>query len=168
MKAEFLNPFVYAGMKVLSAEAGLQKWVPSKPYLIQTDSTRQAVNVALGVVGAVQGLVIYGMDLSVAKGILKAMAGAPIPMSDPMAKSALGELGNLITGLAVGILGETGYPCRISPPVIIRGTSVRILAKSIPMVLIPITTELGEVKIHLALSEVDQTANFQTAMAGGM
>lgn len=168
MKAEFINPFVYAGMRVLSAEAGLHKWVPDKPYLIRADSTRLAVNVVVGVVGTVQGLVVYAMDLSVAKGILKAMAGTPIPMSDPMAKSALGELGNLITGLASRILEENGYPCRISPPAIIRGTAVRMLAKSTPMVLVPITTELGDIKIHLALSEVDQTADPQNTTAGGM
>lgn len=155
MKAEFLNPFVYAAMKVLSSEAGLKKWAPDKPYLLRVDSTRHAVNVVVGVVGVVQGLVIYGMDLAVAKGLVSAMAGAPLSMSDPMAESAIGELGNLITGLASGLLEENGHPCRISPPAIVRGTAVRIAAISIPVVAVPITTELGEIRIYLGLGEVD-------------
>jgi len=167
MKAEFLNPFVYAGMKVLSAEAGLKKWMPDKPYLTRVDSTRHPVSVVVGVVGAVQGLVLYGMDLSVAKGIVKAMAGAPLSMSDSMAESALGELGNLITGLASGLLEETGYPCRISPPAIVQGSGVRILRMSIPVVAVPIATELGEIKILLGLSEVSQAADHQATQAGG-
>ncbi|HWI51782.1 MAG TPA: chemotaxis protein CheX [Symbiobacteriaceae bacterium] len=156
MKVEFLNPFVYAGMKVLRAEAGLKRWAPDKPYLLRLDSTRYAVNVVVGVVGVVQGLVIYGMDLSVAKGLVTAMAGAPLKISDPMALSAIGELGNLITGLASGLLEESGYPCRISPPAIVRGTAVRITEMSIPVVAVPIRTELGEMKIYLGLNECSE------------
>jgi chemotaxis protein CheX len=155
MKAEFLNPFVFAAMKVLSSEAGLKKWAPDKPYLLRVDATRHAVNVVVGVVGVVQGLVIYGMDLAVAKGLVSAMAGTPLSISDPMAESAIGELANLMTGLASGLMEENGYPCRISPPAIVRGTAVRITAISIPVVAVPITTELGEIRIYLGLSEVD-------------
>lgn len=153
MKAEFLNPFVYAGMKVLAVEAGLSRWAPEKPYLTRVDSTLQAVNVVVGVGGSVQGLVVYGLDLSTAKGILRHMVGADIPVADPMADSALGELGNLITGLASGVLEEAGYPCRISPPAIVKGTAVRLTIFSIPMVAVPIVTDLGLVRIFLGLSE---------------
>lgn len=153
MKAEFLNPFVYAGMKVLSAEVGLKKWIPSKPELTRVDATRQPVNVVVGVVGSVQGLVVYGMDLAVAKGIVRAMAGHDIALNDPMAESAIGELGNLITGLASGLLEESGYPCRISPPAIVRGTGVRILRISVPMVTVPVATEFGEIRTYLGLTE---------------
>jgi hypothetical protein len=37
----------------------------------------------------------------------------------------------------------------------VRGTAVRITAISIPVVAVPITTELGEIRIYLGLSEVD-------------
>ncbi|HYG58613.1 MAG TPA: chemotaxis protein CheX [Symbiobacteriaceae bacterium] len=154
MKAEFLNPFVYAGMKVLSAEAGLKKWVPDKPYLVRLDATRQPVSVVVGVVGSVTGLVIFGMSLAVAKGLVRAMAGSTLSIKDPLAESAIGEVGNLITGLASGLLEENGYPCRISPPALVVGTAVRITAVTVPMVAVPITTELGEIKIFLGLNEL--------------
>jgi chemotaxis protein CheX len=155
MKAEFLNPFVYAGMKVLGEEAGLKKWVPDKPILIRVDGTRNAVNVVVGVVGRVQGIVMYGFSLSFAKGVIRTIAGADIPIVDPMATSALGELGNQITGLAAGILGESGYPCGISPPSIVKGTAIRFTLVSLPMVVVPIATELGQLHIHLTLKEMD-------------
>lgn len=154
MKAEFLNPFVYAGMKVLATEAGLRKWVPDKPFLVRADGTRHAVNVVVGVVGAAQGIVMYGFPLPMAKSIIKLMAGAEIPMTDPMATSALGELGNLMTGLASGILEESGYPCRISPPAIVKGTAVRFALGAIPMVVVPIKTEMGQMQILLSLNEM--------------
>lgn len=158
MKAEFLNPFVYAGFRVFASEAGLKKLVPGKPSLIRGDSTLHAVNVVIGVSGSIQGLVIYGMELAMAKGIIKAMAGVAIPITDPMAESALGELGNVMTGVAAVTLETSGFPCRISPPSIVKGTGVRITGFSIPMVAVPISTEMGDIKIYLALNEVPKAA----------
>jgi len=155
MKAEFLNPFVYAGLKVLASETGLKSIVSDKPQMRKAVATLHAVNVLMGVVGSVQGIVIYGMELSVAKGIIKAMTGTEIPITDPMAESALGELANLITGLASGTLEGSGYPCRISPPRIVRGTGIRIATSVMNMLTVPISTDLGEIKIYLALHEVN-------------
>lgn len=155
MKAEFLNPFVYAGLKVLDSEAGLKSVVSDKPQLRKAISTLHAVNVVIGVVGSVQGIVIYGMELALAKGIIRAMTGSEIPISDPMAESALGELANLITGYASGMLESSGFPCRISPPRIVRGTGIRFATSVIDMLTVPITTELGEIKIYLALHEIE-------------
>ena len=155
MKAEFMNPFVFAGMKVLVTEGGVSRWELDKPHLVQVDMTRHAVNVVMGVTGTVQGIVVYGLDLAVAKRIVKHMAGQEIPLSDPVAQSALGELGNLITGQASGVLEESGYPCRVSPPAIVRGTAVRLTVVSIPMVAVPIRTDAGDIMIHLALSEIE-------------
>lgn len=158
MKVEFLNPFVYAGMSMLSSEAGLKTMSPGKPDLVRGHHTLSAVNVVIRVSGSVAGLVCYGMDLSVAKGIIRAMAGHEIPITDPMAESALGELGNIITGLAATSLEQAGYPCRISPPAIVKGTGVRLTPMSVAMLALPITTELGELRIFLSLTE--------TALAG--
>lgn len=154
MKAEFLNPFVYAGLKVLAAEAGLKSVVSDKPQMRKAISTLHAVNVVIGVMGSVQGIVIYGMELAMAKGIIRAMTGSDYPITDPMAESALGELGNLITGYAAGTLESAGWPSRISPPRIVRGTGVRFAPTVINMLTVPIITEIGQIKIYLALREV--------------
>lgn len=157
MKVEFLNPFVYAGLRVLAGEVGLGRSIPGKPRLVWADSTLHAVNVVVGVVGSVQGLAIYGMELEIAKGIIQAMVGEALSISDPMAVSALGELANVITGLASGSLSDAGYPCRISPPAIVQGTGRLIMQHSVPMVMVPISTELGDIKLYLALNEASES-----------
>lgn len=154
MKVEFLNPFVYAGLKVLASEAGLKSVVSDKPQMRKAIATLHAVNVVIGVVGSVQGIVIYGMELAMAKGIVRAMTGQDFPITDPMAESALGELANLITGYASGSLEQAGWPSRISPPRIVRGTGVRFANAVINMLTVPIITELGQITIYLALREV--------------
>ncbi|MGE5672565.1 MAG: chemotaxis protein CheX [Mycobacterium leprae] len=163
VKAEFMNPFVYGILRVLASEAGLAKSVPTKPSLVWADRTYHAVNVVIGVVGAVQGIVVYSMDLASAKGIIKRMVGTEIPMTDPMAISALQELGNLITGVASGSLEGAGYPCRVSPPAMVLGTGRPITKASVPMVVVPISTELGDIKIYLSLSQVDRQAKASMA-----
>lgn len=158
MKAEFLNPFIYAGFRVFASEAGIKRLVPGKPYLIRADATLHPVNVVVGVSGSVQGLVIYGMDLAMAKSIIQAMAGSAIPITDPMAESALGELANVITGVAAGSLENGGYPCRISPPAIVKGTGIKFYQSTIPMVVVPISTEIGDTRIYLNLNAVGPVA----------
>lgn len=166
MKAEFLNPFVYAGLRVLMTEAGVTHWSLDKPFLSRIDATRHPASVVIGVAGAVQGLVIYGMDAGVAKRIVRAMAGTAIPLTDPLAKSALGELGNMVTGLASRILEECGYPCRISPPAIVRGTATRLTCASIPMISVPLVTDIGVVHILLGLAEVEKGRGNITSTGG--
>ncbi|MFB5085143.1 chemotaxis protein CheX [Symbiobacterium thermophilum] len=150
MKVEFLNPFVYAGLKVLASEAGLKSVVSDKPQMRKAIATLHAVNVVIGVMGSVQGLVVYGMELHMAKGIIRAMTGQDFPITDPMAESALGELANLVTGYASGTLEQAGWPSRISPPRIVRGTGVRFANSAINMLTVPIITELGQITIYLA------------------
>ena len=153
MKVEFLNPFVYAWMRVLASEAGVRRQIPGKPDLIKSDATLHAVNVVVGVEGSIDGLVIYGLDLSMAKAITRALGDTELPITDPMADSILSELGNVITGQAAILLEEAGYPCRISTPVILKGTGIRLTTRSIPMVSVPIATDVGDVTMYLSLNE---------------
>ena len=166
MKAEFMNPFVFAGMRVMMGEAGIGRCVLDKPILLRVDNTRHAVNVVMGVAGSVQGLVVYGMDLAVAKRAVEVMTGSSIPVSDPLAESALGELGNLITSLASGVLEENGYPCRISPPALVRGTAVRLTSVSVPMVTVPFNTNYGTMAILLSLQEAATAPGASSAQKG--
>ncbi|OTA41286.1 MAG: hypothetical protein A6D92_08135 [Symbiobacterium thermophilum] len=98
------------------------------------------------------------MELHMAKGIIRAMTGQDFPITDPMAESALGELANLVTGYASGTLEQAGWPSRISPPRIVRGTGVRFANSAINMLTVPIITELGQITIYLALREVHPAA----------
>ena len=88
--------------------------------------TSQQCNVVCGVTGQVQGQVIYGMSLTTADKIASTMLGQPIKTFDALAASAIGELGNMISGNAMQHLSEAGWICDITPPTIMRGTNVKI------------------------------------------
>ena len=44
-------------------------------------------------------------------GIFSAMMGEPVTELDDLGRSAIGELGNMITGQAAIMLEEAGYTC---------------------------------------------------------
>lgn len=150
MKVEYINPFIEAAFSVMEMVLGNR---PLKGDLAMQPATftSQQCNIVCGVTGQVQGQVIYGMSMMVADKIASTMLGQPIKVFDQLAASAIAELGNMISGHAMSKLSEAGYVCDITPPTIIRGTNVKISTLSIPAIVIPMTTEQGEVSITVGI-----------------
>jgi chemotaxis protein CheX len=150
MKVEYINPFVDAAFSVMETVLGNR---PLKGSLAMQPATftSQQCNIVCGVTGQVQGQVIYGMSLASADRIASTMLGQPIKVFDQLAASAIAELGNMISGHAMAKLSEAGYVCDITPPTIIRGTNVQISTLSIPAIVIPMTTEQGQVSITVGI-----------------
>jgi len=150
MKAEYINPFVQASFFVLEQVVGQR---PEKGEMAAQPNTfvSEQCNVVCGVAGQVQGQVIYGMSLGTADKIASAMLGQPIKSFDALAASAIGELGNMITGNAMQYLSEAGWICDITPPTIVRGTHVKISTVSIPAIVIPLIFDLGTISLTIGL-----------------
>lgn len=151
VKAELIGPFVNAAVKVLQIETHSpvtrgQLALESGP-VVSDD-----VSVRIGMVGAVQGLVLYNMDTSTAQGIVGAMMGEPVAELDAMAQSGISELANVITGMASGELELAGYTANITPPNLVLGRGVPLDA-AMQRLVVPLTTACGTVQIHLALRE---------------
>lgn len=156
MKAEFINPFVDAGMNVLESlissrpEAG-QLAVRSATF------TTQQVSIVIGVTGAVEGQVVYGMSLVTATKIAAAMSSMPAMTFDDMSASAIAELGNMISGHATTLLSDAGCESQITPPTLVRGTDVAV-STSTPALVVPLYTHFGKMEINVALEERAETA----------
>lgn len=152
IKAEFVNPFVSAAYQVLQTETGTEI-TKGKVTVQDSPLVSDEVTVLIGVVGKVQGLVLYGMSDATARGLVSVMTGEPVPVFDAMAESAVAELGNVITGLASGELEQAGYPCKIAPPSVVVGKGTSISTLSIQRLVIPLETSQGEILLHVALRE---------------
>lgn len=150
MKAEYINPFVQASFSVLEMVLGEK---PNKGELAAQPAifTSQQCNVVCGVTGQVQGQVIYGMSLTTADKIASHMLGQPIKSFDALAASAIGELGNMISGNAMLHLSEAGWICDITPPTIMRGTNIKISTISIPSIVLPLTLAQGQLTVTIGL-----------------
>jgi chemotaxis protein CheX len=156
MKVEFINPFVVASFSVLESLLGD---TPTKGALAMhpTVFTSQQCNIMMGVAGKVEGQVLYGMALSTALGIASKMIGQPVRTFDELANSAVAELGNMITGNAMTLLAQAGFPCDITPPAIIRGRNLKLSTLNIPALVVPICISQGTIELTVSLRERPKT-----------
>ncbi len=149
-KATLVNPFLESAygfiQDVLNTEVNR-----GQLRLEQSKTTSGEINVAIGVTGDAEGIVIYCMSERTAKGVAAEMIGAPVPVFDSLAESAIGEMGNIITGQAATGLEAQGYKCRLSPPTLITGKGVMISTLDIERLVIPLELLLGRIEILVAL-----------------
>lgn len=153
MKVEYINPFVESAASVLEEIAQLTS-ERGNLRLKNTDEPFRDVCAILGMVGDVQGQVIYGFSQPTAKSIVsRMMMGAEVIEFDEMARSALGELGNIITGKASIQLESFGFHVEISPPTLVMAENVRISSLKIPMIVVPLESEVGSIEIYVGIEE---------------
>ena len=155
MKAEFINPFIMATTEVLNQEMGRTVRIDKGALaLMSSYYTGNDLTVMIGVTGACQGVVMYGMGERTAKNIVSGMLRQPVPVMDEMVESAIAEMGNVITGIASRELEKAGYPCTLAPPTLISGRGVMISTINIKRLQIPLNTEFGSIDVSVALREV--------------
>jgi len=79
------------------------------------------------------------------------MMGMSLPGFDDVARSAIGELGNMITGNASAIFEKQGILMNISPPTIVTGKEVSVSSSEGPILVVPLETEAGVVELNVCL-----------------
>ena len=116
MKAEYVNPFISATSNVVKqvmqvdvkrGQLGLKKvLIPRFDLIIRLDVT-----------GDLSGSVVYSMSGDSAKNFASLMMmGMPVVDFDELAKSAINELANMITGNAISLLSSYNFSVDITPP----------------------------------------------------
>ncbi|MCH7970425.1 MAG: chemotaxis protein CheX [Chloroflexi bacterium] len=152
MRQEFVNPFLGPAQMVWQKEFGVPLEV-ADAKAVSYQYTTDDITAIIGISGKLQGNVLYGFSDSVSSEVVRRMIGEDVDAHDPMALSALGEIANVITGNAATELAANGYPCSISPPVIIepRGST---LTSTVPrQILVTFKSELGILTARIGLTE---------------
>lgn len=153
MKIEFVNPFLNSAASVLEEIANLKTKRGTLRIKHENESFRD-VCATLGIIGTLRGQVVYGFDeLTAKKLVSKMMMGAEVNEFDEMTMSALGELSNIITGKASMALESAGYAIDITPPALIIAKNLRISSIKIPMIIIPLESDIGIIDIYVGLEE---------------
>jgi len=150
MKVEYINPFLQGALSVLETVLGERPTKGDMAVQVSTLVNGQC-SVVCGVTGAIQGQVIYAMSFETADKIASTMLGAPIAEFDSLAASAIGELGNMITGSAMQAFSTNGWICDITPPTIVRGSDLNISTLNIPAILVTLNTNQGDLILTIGL-----------------
>lgn len=152
MNVKFMSPFVEAASEVLTAEVNVAT-TRGVLALQKSALTSNDVTVLISLVGQVQGVVLYGLSTATALALVSRMMGQDFSAFDGLAQSGIAELGNVITGRATIKLSESGFVSNISPPTLIHGKGITISTLDFARIVVPLTSELGEIVVHLALRE---------------
>ncbi|HBD96109.1 MAG: chemotaxis protein CheX [Spirochaetes bacterium GWF1_31_7] len=152
MRVEYINPFVESSVNVLKEVLGLQ--VRRENVSLKSKALPVLdIAVIVGLVGQVEGRVIFDLDRKTALNIASKMNDETLTEFDDLAKATITELGNMITGRAVTKLSELGYKFDVTPPAIFTGNNMEISDVNIEALIVPIETELGRVEVNVALRE---------------
>jgi chemotaxis protein CheX len=144
--SELILPFVNSARTVLSTMAGIETTV-AKPFLRNDTVLKHDVSGIIGFTGGVEGSVVIGLDLPVAKSIVKAFAGMELDADSPDFSDAVGELANMIAGSAKRHLNAVAG---ISVPTVVIGighSTARL--RDVPCVVIPCSTPNGDFSVEV-------------------
>ncbi len=152
MRVEYINPFVESSVSVIKEV--LQVEVKREQISLKSKAMPVLeIAVIIGLVGQVEGRVLFDMDKKTALKIVSKMNNEEITEFDELAKATITELGNLITGRAVTKLSEMGYKFDVTPPAIFTGNNMEISDVEIEALIVPIETPIGRIEINVALRE---------------
>ncbi len=153
MNVEHINPFVISADNIIEQVSQL-KSERGKLSLRPRIFPSPEVSVMLGVTGQLKGQVIYGMSEKTALAVAqRMMMGMELPNFDEVARSAICELGNMITGNAASIMEKQNIVTNISPPAIITGKEVSVSSSEGPILVVPLMLEVGTLEINVFLSD---------------
>ncbi|HOV15685.1 MAG TPA: chemotaxis protein CheX [Spirochaetota bacterium] len=152
MRVEYINPFVESSVSVMREILGIE--VKREQISLKSKAVPILdIAVIIGLVGQVEGRVLFDMKLETALKIISKMNEEEITKFDELAKATITELGNMITGRAVTKLSEMGYRFDVTPPAIFMGKDMEISDVEIEALIVPIETSLGRIEINVALRE---------------
>jgi len=156
MNVKFLNPFVIAAHDILSLE--MRETIERGELRLENGSyVTDDATVIISLVGAVDGTVFYSMSKESAIRFASALMGERFDVMDELVQSGIAELGNVITGQASMRLADAGYESNISTPSLIIGKGASISTLEYPRLVVPLTTSIGSLTIHLSLRENPHT-----------
>ncbi|WP_426448924.1 chemotaxis protein CheX [Paenibacillus sp. S-38] len=149
MKAELINPFLESARVVIEQVANVR---PSTGELGVKDVviSEQYIWIQIGMTGQMEGDIVFGLHEDVAKKVVSAMMGGySITEMDEMSKSAISELGNMISGNASTMLFNQGVVVDITPPKLMQQAAAGAKkALTIPLIM----EGIGELDIQVLIA----------------
>ena len=153
MKEEYVNSFLIPARLVWKKELGEDLSVESAE-VVSHQFTTEDLTAIIGVSGRLEGNVLYGFTEVSALKVVSRMIGEEVEdLQNDLALSALGEIANMITGNAATHLAQAGYPCQISPPVIVEPRGSRFTIMGSTQILVCFTSPLASLSVRISLRE---------------
>lgn len=153
INVEYINPFISAAQTVLKDFCQIETTI-GKPYLKQASYEGDLLAVIVGITGVLKGQVILTLEKGTACDIAShMMMGMPVPELNDMAKSAIGELCNMILGNAATIFSTKNIALDITPPTLTQGTDLSFSVSDSKTICVPLEYENNSFEINIAIKD---------------
>ncbi|MCB9837961.1 MAG: chemotaxis protein CheX [Phycisphaeraceae bacterium] len=159
MDPKYISAFIKSISNVFSTMLQLPVEV-GEPTIKKGDETPFDVSGIIGMSGEVVGSVVLSFPGDAAERIVAIFTGEQVGVDSEDFPDAIGELVNMVAGGAKGMF--EGREVSISCPSVVVGKNHSVSRlKDVPCVLIPCSTDCGEVVIEVAIQ--DRKANEASA-----
>lgn len=151
MNDQYLHPFLDSASSVIQQVCNVsisRGELTAKEWIYREDHTW----IRIGMTGQLQGNVFFGLQNDLALRIVSAMMGGfPVHEMDELGKSAISELGNMISGNACTIFSSQGVIIDITPPSVLQQADLQGItgtALTAPLDL----HDMGRMEIHMVVA----------------
>ena len=156
MDAIMITPFVNSIQNVFSTMFQLPVHI-GDPRIKADRKATHDVSGIIGVSGEMVGTIVLSMPSDAAQSIVTLFTGTEFPTDSDDFADAVGELVNMISGNAKAEFQRKGVSITCPSVVIGEGHTIAVQSGT-PCVLIPCTTDCGEVVLEVALREAEVEA----------
>ncbi len=156
LRAEWVNPFLTSAKHVW--QHGLKSELELvTAELVTHQFTTEDLTAVSRVNGKLKGKVLYGFSEDCAKNIVaKWLEWKSVTEIDRMSLTALSEIAGIITGNAATLLAQNGFPCTVTPPVIIEPAGSRFTIRKAAQIRVTFDSDVGILRIGISLSETER------------
>lgn len=137
MDVKYINPFIQSTTQVFKTMV-FSEVLLCKPYLKQKDKPVSDISGSIGVTGKVNGVVSICFDKETACLVVSKFLNEKITTFSPLVSDAIGEIANMITGVAKKYFQEMNLDCKIALPSVVIGSGHTVAFPStVPVMIIP-------------------------------
>jgi chemotaxis protein CheX len=158
MDYRYINPFISSAISIIKESTGVDVR-RKRVYLHKGKESIGGVGIMLGITGDIKGKVVYEFS----RGMTMRLASKMIRQSEinfdnkqeflSLLESAILELGNMISGKALGLLLNNDYNCSITPPDFWYGKDVSLIPFYLLTIVIELATPYGDFAINLSIQK---------------
>jgi chemotaxis protein CheX len=153
MNVQFINPFLEATIEVLKTMAMIEP-AAGKPYLKKGNQSKGDVSGIIGMTGSARGsLALSFSEKSILK-IVSNMLGENYQEINDDVRDAVGEITNMISGVARKKLESQGFNISAAIPTVVAGRDHAVIhVLGGPSIIIPFETGDGPFFIDVCLND---------------
>ena len=163
MDPSFIKPFIASIKNVFSTMLQLPVTI-KEPFIKTGSGTSYDVSGIIGMTGEVVGSVVLSFPQATAQRVVALFCGSDLSASPTDFADAVGELVNMVSGGAKA--GFTGRKVSISCPSVVVGPA-HVVARQTdaPTIVIPCTTDCGDLAIEVTIATTAAKPAEKTAAA---